>query len=132
MIPTNKKQMARKTCSKTTRIVNIIFFNVNNVFQLRNKPSIPHLTVTDKQGIHLKMHEMAILETLIFKNFCRGIPPDPPPPLRNWHLWCSYKHIRPAFGVLKLGVYDDDNHFIQNITVQESISLYAPTVNPIQ
>ena len=35
--------------------------------------------MTNKQGIHLKMHEMAILENLIFKNFCGGMPPDPPP-----------------------------------------------------
>ena len=39
--------------------------------------SIPHLTVADKQGIHLKMQEMAILETLIFKNFCVGMPQTP-------------------------------------------------------
>ena len=31
--------------------------------------SMPHLTVADKQGIRLKMQEMAILETLIFKHF---------------------------------------------------------------
>ena len=41
--------------------------------------STPHLTVADKQGIRLKMHEMAILETLIFKNFQGGgMSPDPP------------------------------------------------------
>ena len=78
--------------------MNIIFFNVNNVFQLRNKPSIPHLTVTDKQGIHLKMHEMAILETLIFKNFCRGIPPDPPPPLETGALALIQTHMTSIWG----------------------------------
>ena len=30
--------------------------------------SIPHLSGTEKQGIRLKMHEMAILEIQIFKN----------------------------------------------------------------
>ena len=45
-------------------------------------PSIPHLTVADKQGIRLKMHEMAILKTLIFQNYLGGAcPKNPPPPL---------------------------------------------------
>ena len=33
--------------------------------------------MADKQGIHLKMQEMAILETLIFKNFCGDMPQTP-------------------------------------------------------
>ena len=43
-----------------------MFSNVNNVFQPKNTCL---LTVTDKQGICLKIHEMAILENLIFINF---------------------------------------------------------------
>ena len=56
----------------------------------RKIPCLP--TVADKQGIRLKMHEMAILETLILKKFWGGDGR-------------SYKHIWPAFWVLKLGVY---------------------------
>ena len=41
-----------------------MFSNINNVFQPINTCLV---TVADKQGIHLKMHEMAILETLKFK-----------------------------------------------------------------
>ena len=33
--------------------------------------------MADNQGIRLKMQEMAILETLIFKNFCGGMPKTP-------------------------------------------------------
>ena len=33
--------------------------------------------MADKQGIRLKMQEMAILETLIFKCFWGSMPPDP-------------------------------------------------------
>ena len=33
--------------------------------------------MADKQGIRLKMQEMAILETLIFKSFWESMPPDP-------------------------------------------------------
>ena len=34
--------------------------------------------MADKQGTRLKMHEMAILETQIFKRFWGTMPPDPP------------------------------------------------------
>ena len=54
-------------------------------FLLKKTLSIPHLTEADKQGICLKMQEMAILETLIF-TFIET-------------------HTQPAFGVFKLGVY---------------------------
>ena len=61
------------------------------------------MTVADKQGTRLKMHEMAILETLTFKNFWSlGVSPDLP---KNSRRWRSYKHMWQAFGVLKLGVY---------------------------
>ena len=60
--------------------------------------------MADKQGIRLKMHEMAILETLIFKNFWGEHTPHPPK-TRCSRLWRSYKQISPAFEVLKLGVY---------------------------
>ena len=70
--------MARKTCRKTTRIVSKTFCNVNNVFQPRNNPfNSSFNSLADKQGICLKMYEMAISETLIFKTFCGGMPPDP-------------------------------------------------------
>ena len=78
--------MARKTCWKTTRIVSKTLSNVNNVFQPRNNPfNSSFNSLADKQGICLKMYEMAISETLIFKTFCGGMPPDP---ARS-----SYKHI---------------------------------------
>ena len=76
--------------------------------------------MADKQEIRLKIKEMAILEILIFKNFYGGIrmPADPPPPLetrvfgaRCSRLWRSYKHIWPAFGVVKLGVYDKSDKY---------------------
>ena len=55
-----------------------MFFKVNNVFQPRNNPfNSSFNSLTDKQGICLKMYKMAISETLIFKTFCGGMPPDP-------------------------------------------------------
>ena len=62
---------------ESTWIVNRTFFNVNNVFQPKNNTFIRNLSVADKQGIRLKMHKMAILETLIFKNFW-GVYPHTP------------------------------------------------------
>ena len=81
--------------------------NVNNVFQPKNNP----VNSSDKQGIRLKMYKMAILEALIFKNFWRSIPTHPIE-TRAFGARCSRssKHIWPAFGVLKLGVYDSVPH----------------------
>ena len=65
--------MARKT-----RIVSKTFFKVNNAFQPRNNPfNSSFNSLADKQVICLKMYEMAISESLIFKTFCSGMPPDP-------------------------------------------------------
>ena len=69
------------------------------VFQPRNNPfNSSFNSLADKQGICLKMYEVAISETLIFKTFCSGMP-------QTLLEARSYKHIWPAFGVLKLGVY---------------------------
>ena len=48
-------------------------------------------TVADKQGIRLKMHEMAILETLIFNN--------------SWGVGMHTNKHDQHLGTLKLGVY---------------------------
>ena len=75
----------------------------------------------DKRGIHLKMHEMAILETLISTNFCGGMPPDPSP-LETGAFLRPYKHIWPAFGVLKLGAYV--KLFQPNVIINISITFF--------
>ena len=47
-------------------------------FFFLQKRSLLAKLVLNKHKICLKMLEMAILETQIFKNFCGSMPPDPP------------------------------------------------------
>ena len=104
---------------ESTQIVNKMLSNVNNVFQPKNNL----VNSSDKQGICLKMYKMAILEALIFKNFWRSIPTHPLE-TRAFGARCgsrSSKHIRPAFGVLKLGVYDSIDLNIWSISTLDTV-----------
>ena len=49
---------------------------------------IHHLKEAYEQEIGLKMLEMAILETQIFKIFCGSMPQTPLETLCLWCLWC--------------------------------------------